>query len=107
MTDSERQERRDKVVTMYVEEGKSINEISKILKVNWQTVKNDLIARNIEIQSVRNQYTTGNTIDSQLFKVINNSDSAYWLGFLYADGNIRKDRNEISLCLQEQDIATI
>lgn len=107
MTDLERLQRREKVIRMYVDEKKSINEISKQLKISWQTVKNDLLANNIEIQKNRNQYSNGNSIKDTLFAEISDADSAYWLGFLYADGNIRKERNEISLCLQQQDIQSI
>lgn len=101
------EERRDKVVKLYTEELKSINQISKELGVSWDTVKKDLVNRNIKISKQRNQYNIDNGIDSDLFKEIQDEDSAYWLGFLYADGSIRKDRNEISLDLQEQDRKTI
>ena len=75
--------------------------------IDWSTVKRDLVSRNVEIQKTRNQYKSSNGISNMLFKEINDNDSAYWLGFLYADGSIRKDRNEITLDLQEQDRKTI
>ena len=103
MTKQQIENRRDKVVKLYTKEGKSINQIANELKIDWSTVKRDLVNRNIEIQKTRNQYKYSNGIHDTLFKQINNSDSAYWLGFLYADGSIRKDRNEITLDLQEQD----
>lgn len=103
MTKQEREERRDRVVELYVRENKSINQIANELKVDWSTIKRDLISRNIEIQTTRNQYNSSNGINNNLFKKIDSADSAYWLGFLYADGSIRKDRNEITLDLQEQD----
>lgn len=101
------EERRDTVVKLYLEELKSINQISNELGVSWDTVKKDLINRNVEIIKVRNQYKSFNGIDSSLFKQIDDNDSAYWLGFLYADGSIRTNRNEISLDLQECDRKTI
>lgn len=107
MDNEQRKELKRKAVDMYVNQQKSINEISKTLKISWQTVKNYLIENNIEIQKNRNQYSIGNTIKKNLFKNIDDSDSAYWLGLLYADGNIRKDKNEISLCLKAQDLQTI
>lgn len=103
MIKQEIEKRRDKVVKLYTEEQKSINQIASELNIDWSTAKRDLIARNIEIQKTRNQYNSSNGISNNLFKEINDSDSAYWLGFLYADGSIRQDRNEITLDLQEQD----
>jgi transposase len=49
MTKQEREERRDRVVELYVRENKSINQIANELKVDWSTIKRDLISRNIEI----------------------------------------------------------
>lgn len=99
--------RREKVVNLYVNEHKSINKIAKELKISWETVKKDLILKGIDINKQINQYTSNNGISDNLFKNIDNSDSAYWLGFLYADGSIRKDRNEITLDLKEEDLETI
>lgn len=101
------EKRRDRVVKLYTEEFKSINQISKEIGVDWSTVKRDLVNRGIEIQKKRNQYNCSNGIKSDLFKEINDEASAYWLGFLYADGSIRSDRNEITLDLQEQDRESI
>lgn len=107
MTKQQIEKRRDKVVRLYIEEEKSINQIANELGIDWSTVKRDLVSRNVEIQKTRNQYKSSNGISNTLFKEINDNDSAYWLGFLYADGSIRKDRNEITLDLQEQDKKTI
>ena len=106
MTKQQIEERRDKVVRLYTEENKSINQIANDLKVDWSTIKRDLVARGIETQK-RNQYGRINGVKENLFQQIDNSDSAYWLGFLYADGSIRKDRNEITLDLQAQDLQAI
>lgn len=105
MTKQERECRRDKVQALY-EQGKSINQIAQEIKIDWSTVKRDLISRKIEIQTKRNQYSS-NGIEKSLFNQINNSSDAYWLGFLYADGSIRKDRNEVSLELKEEDLETV
>jgi hypothetical protein len=107
MTKNEIEIRRDKVVKLYTEELKSINQIANELKISWETAKRDLLSRDIEIQKTRNQYSFSNKIKEGLFKKIEDSDSAYWLGFLYADGSIRANRNEIALELQERDKKTI
>lgn len=107
MTNQEREARRDMVVKLYTIDNKSINEIAKELKISWDSVKRDLVSRNIPIVSKRNQYSNGNGIKNDLFLEIKDNDSAYWLGFLYADGSIRQDRNEIALDLQAKDKKTI
>lgn len=99
--------RKEKVVSLYTEQNKSINQISKELGISWDTAKRDLISEGIEINKQANQYNSNNGISNSLFKSIKDSDSAYWLGFLYADGSIRKDRNEITLDLKETDLDII
>lgn len=37
------------------------------------------------------------------FENIDTESAAYWLGFLYADGNISKKRNRITLVLNVKD----
>ena len=107
MTNQEREARRDKVVKMYTLEKKSISEIARELSISWEAAKRDLVSRDIPIISKRNQYSNGNGIKDDLFLKIKDNDSAYWLGFLYADGSIRQDRNEIALDLQAKDKKTI
>lgn len=98
----ERKERQDEAVKLYLK-GKSINQISKELKSSWGTIKKDLLEAGIEVKAKINHSENINGVSPELFKEINDEDSAYWLGFLYADGNIRKNGNEITLDLQQKD----
>lgn len=88
-------------------EGKSINAISKELKISWETVKNYLLRENIKLEKNINQFQKEQKLD-YLFEKVADEDTAYWLGFLYADGSIRSgNRNEISLDLKEEDLEII
>jgi len=98
-----KEERKQLIKIKYLEENKSINQIAKELKIGWDTVKRNLISEGVEIQTNRNQYIIGNSVSDKLFMKIETEEDAYWLGFLYADGWIREDRNEIGLQLQERD----
>ena len=93
----------DLIEKMYVEDGQSISEISRELKISRDRVRKYLNKKDIDTNKRRNQYGFNNTVSNSLFKEIGKEEDAYWLGFLYADGNIRVDRNEISLTLQEND----
>ena len=101
-------ELRDKrIIELYTTGNMSINRVAQELSVSWGTVKKVLKDNDVEIRKQVNQYSMGNNISDSLFAEINDADSAYWLGFLYADGSIKKDRNEIALELKESDIDSI
>lgn len=42
-------------------------------------------------------------IDESIFNTIDSEEKAYWLGFLYADGYISKDKSLITLALSSKD----
>lgn len=94
------------IIYEYCENNKSINVIAKEYKVSWRTIKRILCENNIDIISHRNQ-AVYQLVNTELFKIIDSEEAAYWLGFLYADGSIKKDKNEISLVLQEQDLDSV
>lgn len=87
--------------------GKSINSIAKEIGVSWGTVKRFLLKEEISLSKNLNQFQKEQDLSS-LFEKVDNYKTAYWLGFLYADGSIRSGtRNEISLDLKEEDLETI
>ncbi len=81
-------------------EGKSLNSLASKYGCTRRTLSNQLKKAGVTVMSnnYRYQYNT------ELFKQINNEASAYWLGFLYADGYLQT-RPRIELCLAELDLA--
>lgn len=69
-------------------EGKSITEIATILDVDRHTV-----ARHLVDKSKYNE---------NCFSTIT-AESAYWLGFMYADGYVGSTRNTVGISLMKSD----
>lgn len=94
------------IIDAYCVYNKSINVIAKEYNVSWNTIKRILNKNNVKIISRRNQKIY-QEVNHNLFLKVDSDKSVYWLGFLYADGSIKKDKNEISLVLQESDLQLI
>ncbi|MHC0037906.1 hypothetical protein [Pseudoneobacillus sp. C159] len=87
-------------------QGINANEASKLLKMSTRDTYNYYHEKGY---NTSNKYTA----NYDVFEVIDNEEKAYWLGFLYADGNVRtaesKDNYQqkgytVSLRLHVQDI---
>lgn len=81
----------------------SMFKIAKQLKISPRTVKKILQEQSVEIFD-NNKYKS-KTFNQTYFDTIDTSEKAYWLGFIYADGNITKrkisDRFQIKLNLED------
>lgn len=100
-------QQQEKFILENYKNGKSINFIAKEAGISWDTVKRFLLKKEIPLSKNLNQFQKEQNLDT-LFEKVDNSETAYWLGFLYADGSIRSGtRNEISLDLKEEDLDTI
>lgn len=78
----------------------SINKVAKHFNVTWSVAKRACDELGIK-STKKNQY--GEITPYNLFAKIESEQDAYWLGFLYSDGWIRSDKNEIGLGVQERD----
>ena len=81
-------------------EGKSGTEIAKSLNTHRSVVYRKLNKIGIKIPNYHNSLKFDNTV----FDIINTEEKAYWLGFLYADGSVSKNRNVVELSLKGSDI---
>lgn len=85
-------------------EGKSDNFIRKELKMDSYTVKHLIESAGIKRdlnKAIRGAKSVATIYDN----ILNNltPEALYWIGFLYADGHIEKNRPRISLTLSELD----
>lgn len=108
----EKSERNNKIVLLY-KQGKSISEISNIVKINRSTIykilKDFKTLMRSQHQIGHSKNTTKNrkyNFNLNYFENIDSEEKAYWLGFLYADGYISY-KGYIRIALQEQDLEHI
>lgn len=87
----------------YYKNGKTLQELSDIFKVCPDTIKNNLIKNGIKIVRQNSMYN----LNGKIFERIDTEEKAYWLGFIFADGNISKSRPAFEMNLQYSDIKHI
>lgn len=97
----------EQIIKDYLE-GKSLNELSKIIGSAPLTIRKLLVRNNITINSSnsynRNQRKSCHEVDLEYFKIINSDDKAYWLGVIVSDGTIQKDGYKTALASKDKDL---
>lgn len=81
--------------------GKQQREIAQ--QFNCSQTGISTILRRHNIQTRVGKKITYTDVNDTLFKIINSEESAYFLGFLYADGNVSKNKTCVSLKLKSND----
>ena len=82
-----------------IKAGYTSKEISTILNISISSVMRACKKLGLSIPNYHNSLKFDNTV----FDKIDTEEKAYWLGFLYADGNTHKTMNIINLSLSIKD----
>lgn len=77
------------VLTYYIVTGISANKIANILNINVKSVYKILKENNVKVRTM-SEAAMKYTCNESFFNTIDCEEKAYWLGVLYADGNISK-----------------
>lgn len=96
-------ERKLEIINEYLntpELERSLTKLGKKWGVKRQTISKWLYDAGIEVINYQNR----SRIDESVFDIIDTEEKAYWLGFLYADGNISKHGNRFEMNLSIQDL---
>ena len=87
------------IINKYCEENYSLSQLGKEFNCSYTTIKNLLHKHNIKSRGYKDKYPR----DEFYFNQIDNENKAYWLGFLYADGCVHNNSNEISINITDED----
>jgi len=80
---------KEELVINYYSNGVATKKIAEIAGCNIKTVKAILLRNNIKIRTL-SEASMKYYCNDNFFSIIDNEIKAYWLGALYADGNISK-----------------
>jgi hypothetical protein len=88
----------DLVIERY-NELKNLKKVAKSFGVSLRPIKRILVENNLELTNRRYD------VNHNYFEIIDTEDKAYWLGFLYADGCVRKTKSgsQVVLKLSQKD----
>ncbi|MBF8984688.1 hypothetical protein IZY60_14185 [Lutibacter sp. B2] len=75
----------------------SITKCAERFNIHRSTLANRL--KQLDVLEDRRKYK----VDQDYFDVINTNNKAYWLGFILADGCLKKDTNQLSIGLSYKD----
>lgn len=82
------------------EKERSLTKLGRKYGVKRQTISKYLKKRNIDVINYQNRCR----IDETVFDIIDTEEKAYWLGFIYADGNISSEGHRFEINLSTVDL---
>ena len=88
-----------KYIISEYKKGKTLSALGREFGVSYSTIRNLLKRKGIKTEGNKHNYPR----DEFYFSNIDSKEKAYWLGFLYADGCVHSNSNEISITLKDRD----
>ena len=90
---------KDEALSLY-NSGKTIEELAIKYNVTEKTIKKNLSLMGASVVDKRGMWD----LNEHFFDVIDTEEKAYWLGFIYADGNISSEGNRFEINLSAKDL---
>lgn len=79
---------------------RSLTQLQRKYGIRRQTIAEQLHKRGYEVVNQQNR----RRVDEHVFDTIDTEEKAYWLGFMFADGNISSERHRLEMNLGVRDI---
>lgn len=89
------------IVRRYTE-GETVESISNDLSVSHKTINVRLIESGVSLRE-QGEYQRQHFFNDDFFEIIDTERKAYWLGFMFADGNVSSRMKDVSISLKESD----
>lgn len=96
-----KQQLKEQAIQLY-KQGKQIKEICNMINLCDKTISKTLKENGIVIKTGP-EYLRVHHFNDSYFKSIDSPDKAYFLGLLYADGNVYLRRKRVQIALAEED----
>ena len=87
------------IIDKYLNEGYSLAKLGNEFSCAYGTIRALLEKNNVQSQGIKHNYPR----NSEYFSSIETPEKAYWLGFLYADGCVHSNNNEVSINITDEE----
>lgn len=87
------------IIDKYLNENYTLKQLGREFGCSYGTIRNLLNKHHIDSRGNKQGYPRNEFI----FMNIDTAEKAYWLGFLYADGCVHSNNNEISINITDQE----